>query len=558
MSSTPIWFGTADRPCFGWLHCPDNGMARAGVLICPPIGYEYISSHRTLRTLAEQLEERGLVAFRFDYDGTGDSAGDHRDPDRLAAWLATIGHATDVLRSTGVPAVAATGMRLGATLAATAAVQGSAFDSLVLWDPVWSGRIMMRQLRALHQVGVGVQSKRDADDHTIEAAGVRYTAETVERVSSLRFPDLSSTALPVLVLTRPHDPVTAPDDHLPADATRLDATGQEELLDRESSISIVPRATLDVVTAWIDALFSSPETSVKAPPQQAAVAMPQGVSERTVRLGPTGLFGIVTEADAAEDRPTLVLLNNASDHHIGPNRMWVEWGRQMATLGFRVARVDLSGIGDSPLRPGQFEDRSYPLARLEDLAEITADLSDGNGVVLVGLCSGGRIAIDCGPDVGTRGIVAINVAMHTPAAGLDLITHDKSWPPIVAKAWEWHRYRHHIYIRLPKIIWRGLDRIGVMPSVCRPLIRAVDAGVNTLVLWGADEYGLQRTREKSRWALDMLARRPGCRIEIVPDVDHALMDGAGREAIISILTTHLMTTFASVPTTNKRAAGHQR
>ncbi len=556
MSSTPIWFGPADRPCFGWLHIPDSGMARAGVLICPPIGYEYISSHRTLRTLAEQLEARGLVALRFDYDGTGDSAGDYSDPERLAAWLATIGHARQMLRSTGVSADAAAGMRLGATMAATAAAEGSPFDALVLWDPVWSGRVMMRQLRALHQLGVGIQSKRPADDDTIEAAGVRYTPETVARVSSLRFPDLSDTALPTLVLTRPHDPVSAPDDHLPADATRLEAVGQEELLDRESSISLVPEVSLGVITDWLDAQFPVPATPVNVPSQPATITMPHGVSERTVRLGPTGLFGIVAEAEdeaeapGARARPTLVLLNNASDHHIGPNRMWVDWGRRMVNLGFRIARVDLSGIGDSPLRPGQYEDRSYPPARLQDLAEITAELSDDNGVVLIGLCSGGRIAIDCGPDVEARGIIAINVALHTPAAGLDLITHDKSWPEIVLKAWKWHRYRHHVYIRLPKNFWRVLDRLDLVPSVCRGLIRDVDAGIDTLAIWGAGEYGLQRTREKSRWALDELARRPGSQIVIVPDVDHALMDGAGRDAIISIVTTHLLTTFASAPATN--------
>ncbi len=545
MTATPIWFGPPQRPCFGWLHTPDSGRARAGVLICPPVGYEYIGSHRTLRTLAEQLEARGLVALRFDYDGTGDSAGDYSDPDRLTAWLTTIGHATDALRSSGVRVVAAVGMRFGATMAATAVANGSSFDALALWDPVWSGRVMMRQLRALQQVGVGIESKGDVDDGMLEAAGVRYAPGTVEGISALRFPDLSHSSIPMLVLTRPHDPVSAPKDHLPAGAQERQAIGQEDLLDRESSISIVPRETLEEVTAWLDAQLEGPDISVTVPAEPATAVMPGGITETTVRLGPTGLFGIVAEADVAEDRPTLILLNNASDHHVGPNRMWVDWGRRLATLGFRVVRVDLSGIGDSPRHPGQYEDRSYPPARLQDLGEITAAFSDDNGFVLVGLCSGGRIAIDCAPDVGARGIVAINVAMHTPAAGIDIVTPDNTWPPIVVKAWKWHPYRHHIFIRLPKTLWRVLDRLDVVPSVCRPLIRTVNAGIETLVVWGASEYGLQRTREKSRWALDELARRPRCTIEIVPDVDHALMHGPGRDTVIALLTAHLMATYAS-------------
>ena len=51
-----------------------------GVVIVPPVGYEYWSSHRTLRTLAERLAGQGCCALRFDFDGTGDSAGDQWDP----------------------------------------------------------------------------------------------------------------------------------------------------------------------------------------------------------------------------------------------------------------------------------------------------------------------------------------------------------------------------------------------------------------------------------------------------------------------------------------------
>ena len=41
--------------------------------VLPPVGYEYWSSHRSLRTLAERLAQNGCLALRFDFDGTGDS-----------------------------------------------------------------------------------------------------------------------------------------------------------------------------------------------------------------------------------------------------------------------------------------------------------------------------------------------------------------------------------------------------------------------------------------------------------------------------------------------------
>ena len=67
-----------------WLTAPGGGASSVGVVIVPPIGYEYWSSHRTLRTLAERLAEQGCSRLRFDFDGTGDSAGDQWDPARCA------------------------------------------------------------------------------------------------------------------------------------------------------------------------------------------------------------------------------------------------------------------------------------------------------------------------------------------------------------------------------------------------------------------------------------------------------------------------------------------
>ena len=75
MTARATWFGPEEGPLFGWLHWPDDGTARAGVVVCPPSGYEAVCAHRTLRVVAERLAERGFAVLRFDYDGTGDSAG---------------------------------------------------------------------------------------------------------------------------------------------------------------------------------------------------------------------------------------------------------------------------------------------------------------------------------------------------------------------------------------------------------------------------------------------------------------------------------------------------
>ena len=87
---TQVWFGPEPRPLYGWVSRPAGGLARGGAILCPPMGEEGRAAHRTFRRLAEELAEAGNVALRFDYDGTGDSAGLQDDPDRVPAWQDSI------------------------------------------------------------------------------------------------------------------------------------------------------------------------------------------------------------------------------------------------------------------------------------------------------------------------------------------------------------------------------------------------------------------------------------------------------------------------------------
>src|SRR5262245_50515515 len=89
-----------DRSLFAWHHPPAPRLRRdAGILLCPALGYEYMSAHRTYRILAERLAAIGFDVLRFDYDGTGNSSGGPADRDRLVAWLRSIDRAMAELRS---------------------------------------------------------------------------------------------------------------------------------------------------------------------------------------------------------------------------------------------------------------------------------------------------------------------------------------------------------------------------------------------------------------------------------------------------------------------------
>lgn len=147
----PIYFGPSERPLFGVYHPPEGGQASShGVLLCYPLGAEYQHSHRLFRHLSMLLSKAGLPVLRFDYVGTGDSAGETGEG-TLDEWRDNIKTAASELRDlAAVAQVSAVGLRLGAALAASVDGPDGDFDGLVLWDPVVSGRAYLSSVRAMH------------------------------------------------------------------------------------------------------------------------------------------------------------------------------------------------------------------------------------------------------------------------------------------------------------------------------------------------------------------------------------------------------------------------
>lgn len=136
----PFYFGPSDRPLFG-LYTRARGTDEApAVLLCYPVGSEYMRAHRAFRQLNMLLNRAGFHVLRFDYSCTGDSAGQGLEAS-VGDWLDDIDWAMDELQDTAVvERISVVGLRWGATLAARACQERDDIDQLVLWDPVVSGR----------------------------------------------------------------------------------------------------------------------------------------------------------------------------------------------------------------------------------------------------------------------------------------------------------------------------------------------------------------------------------------------------------------------------------
>ncbi len=554
-----LWFGPPHRRLFGWLHLPASGRASVGVVLCPSLSVEAASAGPAFRRLADLLAAAGMAAFRFDYDGTGNSAGSDDDPDRVAAWTGSVSEAVAFVRGIGLR-VAVVGLRVGGTLAA-AALDGTAppAEGLVLWDPCPSGRTFLRQQQVLAS---GVVRGPRRDDGSVEAPGMVFAPQTAADLRALRIDRTTGPlASRVLVLTRRDRPVDqAMADHLSGAHVTWDVVdGQDTLVDVEPIAAKVPEADLDRIVAWLAAEPEAPVVPVtRAHDDRAIVGTDdrgRPIVERPVTLAGGRIFSMVTEpggnsGDAPERRTTggtvVVFLNAGVLDHTGPSRLWVEWSRRWAGLGLRCARFDLPGNGESPAPPGWSGPPSLAPGVADDIDRVLSDLTGGNpaDAVLVGLCSGGFHAFHAARRQRVRAVCTINPSFSMSLEEIGRLASTPSRTghvPVVTQSWARrlpvHGVLSSVVERLPSSAWWVLNRIAVVDAPASMVLDVIRRGTRVFV--AVNEPDARLLRRGGVLALARAARRQLLNVEVVDDLDHTLFGWSARDRVTEVLTAYL-------------------
>ncbi len=558
-TATPLYFGPEDRPLFGWVHQPGDGLSRGTAILCQPLLREYISAHYTFRMLAEALAARGITAIRFDYDGAGDSAGTDDDPGRIDAALASIGHAVALARSLGDGPLVMVGMRMGALLAACAAEACGSVAAVVLWDPCGSGREFLREQSALFRLLYG---KTRPENGGTELAGYVLTPDTAEALGALVAPASLPSVEHALVLDRSDRSAAGTFGVDEARVDRMCAVGQAELMDVEPFLSQVPTLALENIMNWLEDVL---------PPERAAqheletrdhisARSREGipVTERIVALGPHGLFGIATTGEGEPTGPSILLLNSGRDPHSGPNRMWVELSRTWAALGLPCYRFDLSGLGDSPVRAGQERNLVRAPEAFDDMVDIVhhvdhapaagaagaAGAASATGavvpVVLVGLCAGAYQALESALDLHPLSVLSVNPLLRfqppeiksgpldprrklaKPVGDLRLVY--RSLP-----SWKILRLARNAYLAVGRLRSRQRSPLDWLEETAAQ-------GTDILCICGEVEaVAFFEGAPADRTTLD----QDHCRIQVIEGLDHGLMLARHRAEVSDLLTRHL-------------------
>ena len=222
-------------------------------------------------------------------------------------------------------------------------------------------------------------------------------------------------------------------------------------------------------------------------------------------------FGAVTEPTGKRSKTALLFLNSGYDHSIGWGRMNVFFARELARDGYVTLRLDVAGIGESRLWPGQASQVLFSDRQKDDVGLAIDWLTAEKGVdkiVLVGRCSGAYLAgIAAEADPRVSGAVVINARRLVWDKAEDV---DKA---IRAPLQTVDTYRRKMLDRqtLGRIMKGELSVPGAAAKFGRAVWRILDRKLAPVLFGASRHYRLNRIVQKRFATL----RERGTAVELV-------------------------------------------
>ena len=580
---TPVHF--AGSP--GYLHEADGDCL---VIMAGAVGYEQLCVQRMWRDFAERIAASGYPVLRFDWAGCGDALGGDADPQRCEAWEQSFADALAYARGTlGMTRIVVVGLRLGALIAARVLAASGEVEAMAVLAPPANGRMHARELAALAKVigtrepPAGMAGPAEGD---FELAGFLVSAQTRAAMEVYDLRKLTARpAAHVQLLTQPGlASAQAMADHLTALGASVQAGGFEGYQDlmAQPTFSKTHEAPMLAFIDWLKAnvpLKQRPQPFPTLPPARLAAATHV---EESVILKSDGPIAAVWCRPVREARPQAVLFVNAGGNpRAGWARMNVDFARALANDGITSLRIDVAGLGDSPPVAGRQAQVMYEADPRRDVA-VAVDALRAAGfaqVTIFGLCSGAHLAFHTAVEhEGVTGFVLVNLQKF--------IWRSTDRFEIALRNASFRSNEHYKAALRRKETWLRLMRgeinvAGITRTVSRRLLRTLgtraasagrglglvdddtakvqrwfrtlsNRGVRGLVVFSAEDGGLDEIVLHMGAGGRGLARLPGMELQIIDGADHNVTPGWARLQLMGMLRTFLLDQAA--PETIKAAA----
>lgn len=570
-----FWLPNGDESIFTSIHYPADGTYRkVGVVICNPIGYEYVHSFRSLRFIGDSLASQRIPTVRFDYTGTGNSSGSARTPNLVSRWVSDIALQADMLRSEfGVEEICLIGVRFGSALASMAARESRA-SRIVAWEPCHNGRHFYRQLLAASLVS----RKPGAEDTGIlESGGFVFADETLATIKDVRVDNNDiDTVGEALVITREREARVSLESTYENADTEFYVGPDFDGMIREPHFTEIPYQTSHYIVEWVQSR-SSDETRSR---DNGHAALPVGAEttherdgycEMLIRTRQTGLVGIYCQAENADasGEPLLVLSNGGSVHNIGPNGVYVELSRTLAQRGIRGIRFDLQNLGESVLLEAADENHPYPEFGTANLAELLFHAKAYLGAenfILAGLCSGSHTSFHSSltlRDYDILETIMINpltfywrsgMSLETPAgksiegAGkhYEYALRDSSrWKKLFSGKINYGQLISFIFRYVAKIISEFFSllleklKLRNISQLGKDLNHLQNIGTHISFFFSSRDPGLWLLRSEAALVVSKQTREGSMDIQIIDEADHTFSKEGERQEFIEKFCAHL-------------------
>jgi hypothetical protein len=452
---------------------------------------------------------------------------------------------------------------------------------MIAFAPVIKVNTYLREIRALSLARPASTPPPGlhVDPELQEAAGFTTTAETRANLAGIDLLKLDAPpAAEILTLER--------DDLPPSEAWPKKLLSQGAAVEQRRLVGYVDmmrdahasKVPADAIAGALDWLQAREGVAARAapvlPPAPGTVSTP--ISEAGQPLRETAafldaerlLFGIVTEMEqpARPVRDVVVLLNSGTIHHIGPSRLYVAIARTCAARGIAAVRLDLSGVGESGLRPGEQENSPYADSARTDVrqaVEFTARRFPDARIHLIGLCSGAYHGLKAAvAGNGLRSIVVVNPltffwkpGMSLEYADFQVTSETNRYARSAGTLASWLKLlRGQVdLLAAGRVFWkrfqvrarnssRELARLcgfKLQDDLAAELRSVARQHTEMYFVFSATDPGHSLLLEQGGRIVGKLVRAEQMRISIVQGADHTFTSHWNREQLLGLLMAHL-------------------
>lgn len=192
----PNFFNSNNQRLFGIHYQPpisSNQSQRHAILMCHPLGHEYVRSYRNLQQLAILLAQAGFDVFRFDYLGTGNSEGNSTQTTVQQCTQDIQSASRYIKEQSQCEQLSVIAVRMGAPLALQSKLEN--ISNFIAWDPIAQGSEHLKLLEKLHhKILTGMVRFRSVRKPVgNQLFGHAYSKEKYESINQLTFNNTGDT-----------------------------------------------------------------------------------------------------------------------------------------------------------------------------------------------------------------------------------------------------------------------------------------------------------------------------------------------------------------------------